>query len=176
MQDKWGTFMKWTRIAILLPVSQVVLAAVLLTVGSRQTPQTAQDYPPPVGSATKACQAINAPVALIEGAFVGLSQKAGAELGSRAWDLFFLVGVIFVWFLIGLEIEGLHKRGSHWRIPVDCLAIGIGVILILVSRVASQQGETALMMGSAAWGITLIGIYGWALVRLVGSKRMKLRS
>lgn len=167
--------MKHTRLVLLLPAVQVLLAIVLLVAGSRQKPSVLQDFPPFVAPATKVCQAINAPVLPLEGGLIALSQRAGIDLGShqtRVWELCFLAGVVFLWFLAGLEIESqLHQRRTRWRALVDCVAICIGVALLFFALAAWRQAESILTVGSAAWSIVLIAIYGRELALSFASRR-----
>jgi len=166
--------MKRTRIALLLSGVQVVVAVVLLMAERRQVPRVQQDFPPFVGSTAKIGWAINAPVMFLEGGILASFHKVGVEFGSRIWNLSYIAGVAFLWFLVGLEIESrIRKRSTRWRILVDCLAISLGVGLSFLALAVWRQAETILTTGSAIWALALIAIYGLELARMMNSRRTR---
>ena len=156
--------MKQPRLALILPAIQVVIAAALLIIDHRQQP-TAYYDPFSVGSAIKVCLAINLPALLLWGWLVDVVFRAGLIhyirpiLGSPS--LFAVI--VLLWFVVGLEAGSHIQRRAGWYRPiVNCVGLSLGIALVYLAYGAWRQ-EAILAVGSAAWGVALVTVYGMKL-------------
>lgn len=154
---------------ISLPVIQIAVATVLLSLGANQTSHGSQDNSPFVATATKVCEAINAPASVfaagslgVLGRFLGVSQVPAGE-----W--LFIVGVAVLWFLVGWEIESKESRRvfSGARFVASCVAVGSAVVLVRFGITEWQQGEAILALGALVWSLMAGTFYAVVLIRSI---------
>jgi hypothetical protein len=167
--------MKRLRTGLALAIIQVTLCTILLNIGRQQLPKTIHDFPVFVGPAIEISEAINAPVVLLELCVVGLFHRAGFGVGSGVtWNALYLVGVFTLWFLVGLKVEWVSRKGTTIQMPrrivLDCLVLAIGIGLIFLAKASLQRDEGILMWGSALWALTLMGVTGWELANVAKSR------
>ena len=160
-----------TTVKVLLPVAQIVVAVILVTLGSKQVPTVVQDSPPFVAPATKLCESINTPATLLVGGLMILAHSSHLEQSLSQTPIphtVFWGGVALLWFIVGLEGELLLKKRSsaRHRLVAACMAITLAVATALFGVTAWQQGEVALTIGFATWSSVLILFYGTDLIRL----------
>jgi hypothetical protein len=163
-----------TWIVLSLAAAQVVLAFVLLTVGHRQVPQVSQDSPLFVGPAIQTSEAINAPVAFLEGGTSVLLDKAGIDFASdrKGRDTLHLAAVAFLWLVVGFEADSRLRRSRKLRRTLmDAVAISVGVALIFLARVCWLGGDRIMATGSIAWAVALVAICSFDLARFLTSRR-----
>lgn len=135
--------MQRIRLKILLPLSQLILAVVLLTVGQHLDSLIKDKYePPPLPMPTRVCFALNAPALLASWPIVWASvalhiRKATSAILSPIDEIPFLIMVTILWYVIARRIEGItrKKKGAYAsmsaaRIIENVLFLFIGVILL----------------------------------------------
>jgi hypothetical protein len=117
--------MTQSRLKLLLPIVQVLIAIGLISFGSHEMPTVQQDFPPYVPMATRLCYSINAPTVLLVGGLGGLSQKlhlTATNCMARDFPGGCRVVVVFHWLETrpasakkhrhaGTTVCGLHR---HW--------------------------------------------------------------
>lgn len=165
------------RIAVPLALSLVLVTFLLLRVGRGQVPNINQDWPPFVGGATRAALAINAPVIVVDGIVLMLLHDSGVEPGGAkvSLEILYLVGVFFLWLLVGIEIQWRLQQlvpiRAYVRIILDCLALVIGIGLIWLAFAAQQQGDRIMTWGAALWSVAMMGAAGHEIVRFAILRR-----
>jgi hypothetical protein len=164
--------MMLTKPTRFLPLLQVIIAISLLVLGSRQSSTSVQDSSPFVPLATKVCEAINAPAALLAVALLRLRSVVHLRPGvaeATIGEVAFVAGIVFLWFLVGLEIESQPKSkvsSRRWGWPlVEALLIGTAAILALFGLAEWHQGEIILAVGALTWSLILAAFYGVRLIR-----------
>ena len=160
-----------TRVKALLPVSGIVVALILLMVGSKEVPSVRQDFPPWVAPATGLCESINAPATLLLGGLMLLAHSLHFEQTfSRAPipQMIFLGGVALLWFVVSIEVkQRLTKTPSTtYRLVAAGLATAVVVALVPLGIEAWRQEQAALALGCVAWSAVLTVFYGTDLARL----------
>ena len=178
------------RFQIALPIAQLLLAGALIESGRRGFRPSGLDFPYPPTSVL-ICNGISAPAMMFS---VGASlllpgepdRTAVSVLGFGAKELFFLLGVIFVWFFVGRLIDrrhGVPASGRHAKSiakPVLDMALMLLSILVLLlgaaplfySRgFANPTGAKAASVLWFAWFFVLFFLPGIDLVRHVRTKR-----
>jgi len=163
------------RLAIVLPIIQVVIAAILLRLGKR--PPVAMFVP----TAQRINWGLNAPALLFRAVPVFVAGREPAStwpsrsvLGFDVSDLFFLVGVIVVWFLVGRALDrrrtsktaGGHRSATALVAHPLLLALaGLLFYLGLLERRSYLDLVRTLLMW--IWSASLIFVSIRGLVRVL---------
>jgi hypothetical protein len=174
--------MRKLKLAWFLPVIQFVIAAILLQWGYRApVPRGSELYVPP---SRLICLGLDAPALLFRlldpvpwgPEFDWIPRSI---LGFDTDDLFFLVGVIVVWYLAGRALDHLWtprtaKRGSMAIVFVKCsLLLAAGVILFffglqqLGPHPPNYPAPTVGAVLTLMWSVALIFLSGKGLVRAI---------
>jgi len=128
------------RLALVLPVVQCIGAAFLLRWGYNDR---IYDTPP----AHLICRGLNAPALLFRFMNpIALGEKYDwlprSMLGFDTSDLFFLVGVVVVWYLVGHALDhrqtvtGAKRRSLATALIVNVVLIVLGVLFLLGAQYA----------------------------------------
>lgn len=176
--------MRKLRLAALLPIFQVVLAAILL-----------QWAVPPNfywSEPVLICQGLNAPALL----FVALTRwppiaelAGGRVRGTSINDIFFLLGVVVVWYFVGRALD--RKRGSRQQkqsgapksVAAYLVILAAAGILLYLALLDFQNPnfdswhhfpERAVL--TLAWSTTLAFISARGLLTIIRSRRAKIDS
>jgi hypothetical protein len=174
--------MRRFRLALVLPVIQFVIAAILLQWGYRTpVPRGSELYVPTV---RLICRGLNAPALLFR--FLNPISR-GPEfdwiprsvIGFDTDDIFFLFGVIIVWYIAGraLDQRGTSTTAERSGIAVvlvpGILLLALGVLLSLVglhdlgpSR-PNNPGPPIGAVLTLMWSVTLICLSGRRLVQAI---------
>ncbi|MGA9509810.1 MAG: hypothetical protein WBV55_14440 [Candidatus Sulfotelmatobacter sp.] len=161
----------FTRAKVLLPVSGIAVALLFGIVASLQRPTALQDNSPFVAPAIELCEAINAPATLLLGGLLLLAHSIHFELEfSRTPipQIFFLVAVALLWFVMGLEVDQRLTKMSlaGHRVAAASVAIAVVVALVWFGVAAWRQEQATLTLGCAAWSTALALFYCIDLARL----------
>jgi hypothetical protein len=174
------------RLALVLPVIQFAIAAILLQWAYRAPiPRGSEAYVPTV---RLVCRGLNAPALLfrmLDPFRLGPPFDSGPRsmLGFDRDDLFFLVGVIVAWYLVGRALD--HRRSSsiaaRKRIANALIAypllLALGVLLLFLGMHDVQNpGYENLDPPFGAWltlmwSASLIFLSGRGLVRAIREHR-----
>jgi len=121
--------MRTVRLSRVLPGTQIVIAVVLTAWGNR--------VPGPrydtlwVSTMGLICEGINAPAVPL-GILGVLINRSGPTIpsiyGFGAWDLFFLTGVVLLWFWVGRAVDHRKSRASPQRMPIS--RAGLNLVLM----------------------------------------------
>jgi hypothetical protein len=165
------------KLKFVLPAIQIILAAVLLVVGSAQhRAERGKDiyYGAP---AKRICYALNAPALLFRSAGLAIldaSHLASTNLYNVIDSGMFILGVGLLWFFVGAAIESRSKRGDRtalsrsWRLLIDFSLIVLGVAFLLFGLGAWKL----VHWGSVLQGFAEAAIYFlWALALVFISGR-----
>lgn len=159
------------KFATILPIIQFAIAAILLQCGYRtHIPRRSEMYMP---TTRLICRGLNAP-ALLFRILNPISWGPRFDwvprsiLGFDTDDVFFLLGVIVIWYLMG---RALDRRGDArvggWigillRFAISLILLGLGVILVLAGLHDFGPGRPnnpSFPLGAVltlAWAIVLI--------------------
>ncbi len=177
--------MRKLKLALVLPIAQVVIAAILLQWGYRApTPRGSEFYEP---TASLICRGLNAPALLfrvltyyLTRSDTTLSWVSRSILGFHAGDLVFLAGVIVVWYFVGWALD--HRRTVRTLgrgaivggLIAHSLVLGLGGILFSSGLYRLKHPTDnplhpvpveALL--TLIWAISLLFISGRGLVRAI---------
>jgi hypothetical protein len=170
--------MRKLRFAALLPVLQVTLAAILLQWAG--PPDSYWSEPMLI------CRGLNAPALLFMAPTMWppISELArGRVLGISISDIFFLVGVLVVWYLVGraldrrLDSQRRDGPGPLTALIAHLMTLAVGGILLYVALHDFQypnfdnlghRPERAIL--TLAWSISLILISVRGLLRVIRSR------
>jgi hypothetical protein len=185
------------RVQIVLPVMQLIGALVLLAWGRGMSQSARLDFP---YSPTPVliCNGINAPAALfsLSASLLPLEKLDRGPIsifGLGAQSLFFLAGVVVLWYLVGRAIDhairrqglvGPQVRGWVSRSLIDAalmllatLLLLVGVTPILDSRgFTNPAGAVAAAFLWLAWFLVLFFVPGIDLVRGFRARHVDARS
>jgi hypothetical protein len=160
------------RLAVALPVTQLIIAAILLSWGHRLKsglgPHPAIFYVPTV---TLVCYGISAPALLLRAALLPLSQIRFSVASLDAADLLFLSGVVVVWYFVGKAVDrrihGLHSRPATVPDVVgNLLAVVVSIILFALAVAGFGSGVLENPFGSTVEAILSML---WSLILIVWS-------
>jgi len=170
------------RLALLLPVLQFVLAAILLQWGYRApVPRGSELYVPTV---RLICRGLNAPALLFRlldpiswgSEFDWIPRSV---LGFDTDDVFFLLGVIIVWYFAGRSLDqrwtsGMAGRSGIATVLATCvLLLALGGLLSLAGlhdlgpNRPNNPGPPIGAVLTLMWSVTLIFLSGRRLVQAI---------
>jgi hypothetical protein len=165
------------RFAIGLPLIHVVLAAVLFSVGNHARFPRGLDTPP-TSPASLVCMGISAPVfpLIYLDALVPRAWYPASVLGFGVPQIFFLLGVVAVWYLVGWNLDRRWSlktplaENSGGRVPLRILLILLGAFLFFGGVTAIRQGILRSSDGNA-WGYYIGGalFLAWSIALIGGS-------
>jgi hypothetical protein len=164
--------MQRIKLKILLPLGQLILAAVLLTVGQHQ--DIPDKYEPRAPSfATQVCFALNAPALIASWPITWLSlalhiRKPPLAVLSPLDEIPFLIMVIALWYLVARWLEGFRSRTSESDVPMNRLRIiknlfFVGISAILFYGAVGPFRYSYLYVHSACDSAILILTLLWAI-------------
>lgn len=182
---------------LLLPVAQSLLAMALLELGARDSGPALIDFPY-AATPTLICKGINAPAALFSlGAYLlpleRLDRAPISIFGLGAHELFFLLGVILLWFFVGRAIDhsmlrqgsvGPKRRGWISRSLIDVALMLLANLLLLVGVApildrrgfTNPTGAVTAAFLWLAWFLVLFFVPGIDLVRGFRARGAEARS
>lgn len=175
--------MRKLKLAVLLPTIQCIIAAILLQCKYRApVPRGSELYVPTVWLI---CRGLNAPALLFwvlahylfswETMSTWVS-RSRSIFGFYADDIFFLVGVIVVWYFVGLAMDRRRTEstvGKGVTTIVCSLLLALGVLLFALGlhdlgpgrpeNIDPPVGAFLTLM----WSISLIFLSGRGIVRVI---------
>lgn len=134
---------KWR---IILPIGNLLIAICLLVVGDHQyraatserVPDVLHEWTPPrqdyLPLAKQVAYAINFPALLLAKALVSAHHE------SVTASLVFLVGVVIVWYLVGLLLEGALSQSTKHKSTTIAIASTVGLLVSVLGIWFSWKG------------------------------------
>jgi hypothetical protein len=128
------------KFSIVLPVVQLILAIFLLEGGDRvRTRFDTLYYPTP----QLVCAGINAPATILIGVarlFDRIDHPQTTILGLGLDEVFFFIGVLILWFLIGKALDQRRAPGEHPSKWTPMRLVLLGIPLELLGAILFYQG------------------------------------
>ena len=142
------------RFQILLPITQLLLALVMIAWG-RQVPRPAGLDFPYSPTPVLVCNGINAPATVLSlsASFLPIDRPDRTPIslfGFGAQGLLFLLGVVLLWFFIGHTIDHRLRRPASVRhtagaarsiLDVVLMLLGILLLLVGIAPILDNRGD-----------------------------------
>lgn len=176
--------MRQLRFALLLPIAQLVVALLLLQWGNRILPPRGLDtiYMP---TPTLVCTGINGPAVLFRvGDFLTPQAWKYMQVGGFSPDeLWLLLGVLVVWFLIGRALDARRLQGaSTSRIGMGSAIASIATLIVAASLLFlglkhlhpyewNNPASPVVGILFIVWSLTIGFLSGRKLTRFMQEKR-----
>jgi hypothetical protein len=158
------------KLAIFLPIIQFAIAVILLKQAGRP------DFYVPTSKLI--CWGLNAPALLFRGqALWGPISVLvpGSIRGVDAGDLFFLLGVIVVWYLVGRALDRKRNLENEcgpirpMAVVAHCFLLVVGGLLLYVGAAllgdVNYRGRPERGILTLLWAVSLLFFSGRALMR-----------
>ncbi len=166
------------KFSFVLPAAQLLIAVVLIAVGNR-VPGPRVDSPW-IPTVRLVCHGINAPVAplgLLGILLERVDRRPPSILGFGAGEIFFLAGVVLLWYLVGRALDR-RKSPPQGRITTSQMLLNLflivwGVCLFFLGLPAFQSPwRYSNRVGNLAEGI-LFSVWSLILVLVLGANLVK---
>ncbi|SRR6266700_463748 len=161
----------WTKLKIILPIAQVVIAIGLLILAHQQLKgtswgRTGTSWNQSAGGAParRICIALNAPVIFFHnlGLWDRVSGLGGGKepgLGDRTLlsgdDFIWLIGIALLWYLIGLIIELKLRKRKNLVLAFTPLRVGFDLILVFMA-ITFAAGTFDSWFEAPGWAISVV--------------------
>jgi hypothetical protein len=165
------------KLAIALPVIQVLLAVGLFTLGNHARGPKGWDTPPR-SPLSLVCAGISAPAfpLIYVGQLLPTAWYPESVLGLGLPQVLFLPGVVAVWYWIGRWLErrrnpaAIERRVTGSKVFITFLQLMLGVFLFLAGFTVIRQA-ISLRASSNVWGHYVSGVLflTWSLVLAISA-------
>jgi hypothetical protein len=183
--------MQRIRLTTLLPVGQLALAVLLLTIGQNlQVQDKFEAQPPPI--ATTLCLTLNAPAFLaslpVTWLIVALHfRPPPSAILSPIDEIPFLIMVVALWYLVARWLSGINNRGERGGVPMSLaellgsiFALSVGAFLLyavveplwLSWMYYQSLANLAIGIVELLWAIAILFFLGRALLSNLRRKRL----
>jgi hypothetical protein len=177
--------MQRIKLKILLPLGQLILAVVLLTIGQHLDIRDKYE-PRPLAMATRVCFAINAPALVASwlitwGSVATHFRKPPSAILSPIDEIPFLVLLTVQWYFVARRLESFFSEGKTLAIPPrspsqiigNLLFLSIGAILLwdviaefrYFNLYIHSAADAVLCFLTLLWGVGLLFFSGRVLLQ-----------